>query len=461
MLSINSLAADLFVATNGNDANAGTQTSPLRTIQKASALAQPGTNIHVQAGTYLENPRTLKSGTKDLPIRYLSEGKWTAKIIGSGTEATWLNTGNYVEINGFDVSGTGRLGIQNNGSFVLIQNNHVHDMEVSGGCTGSGGAGIVNANYSASDDDIIGNVVHDIGTPGACNGVQGIYHANLRGHVHNNVVYRVSSFGIHLWHAATEVSILNNTVFQNGSSRMGGGIVIGSGDAPGGIVVDKTTIANNIVYQNPAGGIVEYCYAGVNCIGDNILISNNLVFGNGYAFSLKKGSAIATVVADPLLANVATADYHLLANSPAIDRGLASSEITVDIDGNKRVGAIDIGASEYIPAVVVQKNPIQLSTTKLWLGRVAVGKISAIKFVTITNVGTVPFKIPKAFVMTGNFSFGGKGTCNISTEYKPGQSCTASVVFKPTAKGLRTGTLTMTTNLSATPMVVNLAGTGL
>ncbi|MBC7465020.1 MAG: hypothetical protein H7256_03430, partial [Bdellovibrio sp.] len=77
--------------------------------------------------------------------------------------------GSYVDIDGFDVSGSGRLGIQNEASFVVIKNNHIHDIQVSGG------AGIVNSNYSASDNDIIENVVHNIGTPGACNGVQGIW----------------------------------------------------------------------------------------------------------------------------------------------------------------------------------------------------------------------------------------------------------------------------------------------
>jgi len=125
--------------------------------------------------------------------------------------------------------------------------NQVHNLTVSGGCGGNGGGGIMNANYTGSDNDIIGNVVHDIGVPGACNTVQGIYHANLRGHIQNNIVYRVSAWGIQLWHAANNVMIENNTVFANGSSGMGGGIVIGSGDSPGGIVLDNTKVTNNIV----------------------------------------------------------------------------------------------------------------------------------------------------------------------------------------------------------------------
>jgi len=44
-------------------------------------------------------------------------------------------------------------------------------------------AGIDNANYEASDDDVTGNLVHNIGATLTvkCGTVQGIYHSNLRG----------------------------------------------------------------------------------------------------------------------------------------------------------------------------------------------------------------------------------------------------------------------------------------
>jgi len=60
-------AADFHVARNGNDANPGTQAAPLRTIQRAADLAQPGDAITVHAGVYRERvspPRGGESGTK-------------------------------------------------------------------------------------------------------------------------------------------------------------------------------------------------------------------------------------------------------------------------------------------------------------------------------------------------------------------------------------------------------------
>jgi hypothetical protein len=123
------------------------------------------------------------------------------------------------------------------------------------------------ANYRDFVDKLVNFT--DIGVPGACNGVHGIYSSSLRGHLSNNIVYRVSAFGIHLWHAATRATVANHTVFSNGSGSMGGGIIISSGDKSGGVVLNYTKVINNIVYDNPAASIVEYCYAGQDCTGSN------------------------------------------------------------------------------------------------------------------------------------------------------------------------------------------------
>jgi hypothetical protein len=344
-------AYHLYVATTGSDSNPGTRIAPFLTITRAAKAATPDTTVHVAPGTYLENVRTRIHGTASARIRYASDTRWGAKIIGSGTEGMWTNTGNYTDIVGFDVSGSGRLGILNLGSYTLVASNHVHDLEVSGGCTGSGGAGIVNANYSSSDGDIIGNVVHDIGLPGKCNGVQGIYSSNLRGRIHNNIVYRVSSWGIHLWHAANNVMIANNTVFANGGGGMGGGIVVGSGDRPGGVILNNSKVINNIVYKNPAAGIKQYCYWGQDCIGANNLVSNNLVYGNGTVISLRVGRDVGTIVADPQFVDYQAngeGNYRLKSTSPAINQGMSTSAPATDIDNVARTrgGAPDIGAYE-------------------------------------------------------------------------------------------------------------------
>lgn len=310
----------LYVAPDGDDGNPGTRRAPLRTIQAAAAAATPGTTVEVAPGTYRENLRTSAQGEDTAPIRYLSSVKWGARIVGGGTGAVWDNQGSHVEIAGFDISGSGRAGILNYGSWVRAAGNHVHDLALSGGCTGNGGGGIVNANYKASDGEISGNLVHDIGAPGACPGVHGIYYANRRGRIVNNVVYRASAWGIHLWHAADQVLIANNTVFANGSAAIGGGIVTGTGDSPGGVVLSGTRVIDNIVVRNPGASIRQYCYPHEDCIGDDNIVANNLVYGNGKGIEMLVGKATGTIAQDPKFVDFrpdGRGDYRLRRDSPA------------------------------------------------------------------------------------------------------------------------------------------------
>jgi pectate disaccharide-lyase len=339
----------LYVAPDGNDDNPGTLRAPLRTIQAAAAAATPGTTVQVAPGTYRENIESASHGAAAARIRYLSSVKWGAKIVGKGTGAVWTNHGQYTEIEGFDISGSGRAGVLNYASWVRVANNHVHDLKLSGGCTGDGGGGIINANYKASNGEITGNLVHDIGVPGKCSGVHGIYYTNQRGTIYNNIVYRVSAWGIQLWHAADQVVIANNTVFANGSAKVGGGIVIGTGDGPSGAILTQTRVINNIVYRNPGASIQQYCYAGQECIGDGNIVADNLVYDNGGDVRMLVGQAIRTIAKDPKFIDFrpdGKGDYRLRSDSPARRRGLALMVLQPDLDSSqrRRGPAVDIGA---------------------------------------------------------------------------------------------------------------------
>jgi hypothetical protein len=460
LFSMNLLAADLYVSPIGNNNNSGTKDAPLLTITKAAQVAKPGTVVHVAPGNYQENVRSSVHGRADARIRFISDKKWGAKIIGSGTESMWLNKANYTDIVGFEVTGSGRLGINNEASFVLIQENYVHDLKVSGGCTGAGGAGINNSNYSASDGDIIGNLVHDIGIPGDCIGVQGIYYSNLRGRILNNIVYRASAFGIHLWHAPTDVLIANNTVFANGSRVRGGGIVAGTGDAPGGVTMEKVRIINNVVYNNPNYSIVHFCYAGENCIGSTNSVSNNLVFGSAVRVSLKNTKEVGTIAADPQFVNyqIGTAgDFHLKSTSPAIDKGLFINAPTNDYDNVLRDSAPDIGAYEFKASIAPNA---YFSTNSLIFENTYVESKSASKFVTITNYGSAPL-ILKDFKASGDFSIDRSSTCVLGKSYAPAANCNINLIFAPLASGGRTGSLTIESNNSPALKTIPLSGSGI
>ncbi len=334
-------ASDRYVAPVGNDSNDGSASAPWATIQHAANVIAPGLVVHVAPGTY-GSINSQTSGTASARIRFISDVKWGAKLQSNGTATVWTNSGNYVDIMGFDVSGTVDVGIQNDGSFVRIIGNNVHNSPSS--CSSNGGAGIDNDSFTSTDNDIIGNVVHDVGNPAAsCATIQGIYHSDLRGHILNNISYRNSAWGIHLWHAANNVVIANNLVFANGE----GGIVVGDGDAPGGVTDNNTLVVNNIIRNNP----IAVSEQGSTGSGNQYL--NNLIWQNTQGIILQNGlHDVNTINADPLMVNYqpdGSGDYHLQSTSPAINSGTTQGLPPMDFDGAPRPfgGGPDIGPYEF------------------------------------------------------------------------------------------------------------------
>lgn len=155
---------DLFVATTGSDTTGdGTAGNPYATIVRASQAATPGTTVHVAAGTYTVTSgfTTAVSGVAGNPIVYVSAQRGAAIISATGAQgasaAIWTNTGDYVVIHGFVVTGpTYAVGIYNQGGASnVIQSNVVHDI-----CTdptayslaissGNGGSAIAMDNFKS------------------------------------------------------------------------------------------------------------------------------------------------------------------------------------------------------------------------------------------------------------------------------------------------------------------------
>ena len=344
------MAAHIYVAPTGSDANPGTQTRPVKTIGRADALATPGSTVHVAAGVYKVSApalgsvgiRTSKSGTATARIKFISDVKWGAKIVVSGTGITWDSRGSYVDIEGFDISGTGRHGILAAGANLSMKNNFIHDLTISGGCNGSGGAAI--DTYGPVGNVVIDrNIVRNIGYRmiGTCNTVQGIYIANANNLVTNNIVSGVAAVGIQQWHGATASTIVNNTTFHN---KMG--ILLGQGDSGTTTGSANNYVANNIVYDNTTYGIVEGGKMGINN-----RYSNNLVARSGTNWKVK-GTVSGTISSEPLFVGYqanGTGNYKVSSSSPAIDRGTSIKAPAIDLAGlaRPRGGAVDVGAYEY------------------------------------------------------------------------------------------------------------------
>ena len=341
-----------YVAPTGSDTNAGTATSPWKTLARAARSTKASTTVFVAPGTYAGGLKTTISGSSTGHIYFVSTTKGGARIVppsSSVNSTAWDNRGNYVEIIGFNVDGTTSgsgtkwlHGIYNGGSYGVIRDNHIHHIAKSVTCTSAGGSAIgVDSYYHGMMTDVINNVVNDIG-PTGCRYIQGIY-MSTSGRVINNLVYRVAEAGIHLWHDATKVVITNNTVTTSHT-----GIVIGGGDfyytaGPD----DYTHVHNNIVYDNYYG-ISEQGKTGVHNT-----YQNNLVNGNTINWTLKNGlTHTGTVNSNPLFmaySRTATPNLHLTSSSPAIGRGTSSYAYPTDIDGRPRnsTTGFDIGAYQH------------------------------------------------------------------------------------------------------------------
>ena len=344
-----------YVAANGSDAAAGTKAAPFKTLARAAkAATKASTTVWVAPGSYAGGFKTTASGTAAGRIYWVSTTKWGAKIVppaNSTNNSAWDNRGNYVSIIGFDVDGS-KLGagtkwvhgIYTGGSYNVIDGNHVHHMATTIPCNSAGGSAIgVDSYYKGVKGDVINNVVNDIG-PKGCTYVQGIYHSTS-GTIKNNVVYRVGSAAIHLWHDATDVQIVNNTV-----SSSVFGIIVGGGDfyfTKAG--ANNVHVHNNIVYDN------TYGISEQGTTGKGNTYKNNLVTKNTkYAFQLRNGlTHTGTISSEPLFAGssrtAALPNFKLAAGSPAVGRGLGTYAPASDIDGKARNAAtgFDLGAYQH------------------------------------------------------------------------------------------------------------------
>ncbi len=83
-------AAEFHVAVNGKDSNSGTQAEPLRTIQRAAELAQPGDAITVHEGVYRERINPPRGGQSDAKrIVYQAAPGEKVEIKGSEVVKKW------------------------------------------------------------------------------------------------------------------------------------------------------------------------------------------------------------------------------------------------------------------------------------------------------------------------------------------------------------------------------------
>lgn len=127
-----------------------------------------------------------------------------------------------------------------------------------------------------------------------------------------------------------------------------------------------------------------------------------------------------------------------------------------DFNGDRKQDLAVTDYSQNSVITLLNTGTVSFSpTTPLNFKKQAVGTTSAVQKVRLTNAAKIELKISS---MAASAQFGMTSTCGKSI--LSGASCTISVTFSPTAKGAKSGTITINDSASSQPQVIELSGTG-
>jgi hypothetical protein len=385
------------VSSSGDDATAGSDQAPWRTIQHAADVVQPGDIVVIHAGTYA-GFQVGAHGTEAAPIAFTGDGAVVIDgTMTSDQDAIHIENASWIEIRGLTVVGATRAGvsaitsdhifvrgnkIDQNGKWgvfsgfcdsFVVEGNEVSRSGTQHGIYASNSAdkpvirnntiwgnamcGIhINGDISQGGDGVIsnaiveGNIIHDNGALGGSgiNG-DGVVAATIRNNVlDNNHASGISLYQIDGGAPSTGNVVINNTIRMAGDARSAINIQDGS---TGNIV------RNNVLLDTaPGHGAVDVCAACTpGLVSDhNAIVGAFVVDGNAMglpawqAMTGQDASSFVTTAA-ALFASPDTGDLSLRAGSPAIDVGDANGAPATDVLGTLRPqgAGFDLGAYEY------------------------------------------------------------------------------------------------------------------
>ncbi len=418
-------AATYYVSTAGNDANAGTQAAPWRTLQKAGNVALAGDDVIVLPGTYI-GFRPLHSGTAQAPIRFTAQAGVVVSAPGgsnSNGDNIWVRDVDNIVIDGFESTAAPRSGVavqgepDGNVAGVVIRNCNCHHNSRWGIFTGFARDLLLENNETSYS-----SIEH------------GIYVSNSgdrptvrRNHSHHN-----NASGIQLNADPAEMGADPNDPEGDGiieDALIEGNLIHDNGAAGGAAInlasVRTSLIRNNVLYGNHATGIAGWDDGDGNEFGtrDNRILGNTIVqpSGSRFAIGLLNGSTgnlirdnillhlgtRGSISADPtsqpglssdynvvvdrfsdddafftfaqwrglgfdahsfigtaagLFVDLANNDYHLSATSAARDVGIANAELPIDRDGVTRPQGAGVDIGAYERTVASSPTPTATAT---------------------------------------------------------------------------------------------------
>jgi hypothetical protein len=393
--------------TQADDANPGTESLPLRTIQKAADTVWAGDTVIVKSGTYPERI-TFASGTRGAPgqvITFRAEPRRSVTMWGFYTRYA-----HYLRMEGFNITSDPSLTgwTELNGVFIdsdhvevvdnylynlkstaisgtsqgaLIQNNHIYHSQA--GLAVSGEGWLVEGNEVER--------LYDYGD-GDCDYSRffGDDHALRDNYFHGTQFNEIGSAHVDCFQTfdnngeyAHHVTFEGNVCYDFHQGFMGEAAYYGN--------ISDLIFRNNIFAHGGAWGMSVHQIQNVTAVhnvfadiqyhgigfrdGASGLVYNNIFYNAGSNYWASDGGTVSgshnllyqtdgsldpadfpddLVNLDPRFTDPASDDYHLLPGSPAIDTGL-NLGVTSDLDGDLRPqgGGYDIGADEFVPALVL------------------------------------------------------------------------------------------------------------
>jgi hypothetical protein len=450
-----------YVDPNGSDTNGdGSQGSPWASIRHAAGQVAAGDTVLIHPGIYEGGIVVETGGTAAEPVTFRASGPGVI-VEGSGgmRDAFFIDRADYVIVEGLIIQHAVRAGLRiSQADHVTVRNSTFADNGTWGLFTdfsdytivegsesyGAGeehgiyisnssdyptirrnrlhhnrGCGLhMNGDLSMGGDGTIsyglveGNIVYENGAGGGSGiNMDGVTYTQVR----NNLLYANHAGGITLYQidggsGSHHNQVLNNTILMASNGRWAINVPDDSGT--------HNRVFNNILYTyhsyRGSIAIAEGALAGFES-DYNVVMSRFTTDDGDSILSLAQWQALGydahSLIAAPeqLFVDPAGDDYHLKTSSPAVDKGLALSQVTEDLEGNLRpAGAgYDIGAYELAAALDLQASPGDRRIALHWIVNTSLPAGFTWRISYTGPLGDQPSPIPgipataRAFTLTG------------------------------------------------------------
>ncbi len=286
-----------FVATDGSNANAGTEEAPFATLNHAVNVSQPGDVIVLRGGVYNHNSTisigTNRNGTVEMPvtvINYPGETPvldFSAQSTASGNIGIRLNA-NHWRVVGIHVRRAGHNGIRMDGSHNRLERIVAYENRDTGiHMAGSASHNLIlncDSYHNFNPGGVVGNNADGFGAKFDNLGPGNRFYGCR--------AWENSDDGFDFWRAQNTITVERSWAFGNGDASVfgnpadfkggGNGFKLGGDNLPGDHIVIRCMAFDNFGANNNAKGFDHNNNTGALTLIHNTAYNNgrNFVFPN-------------------------------------------------------------------------------------------------------------------------------------------------------------------------------------